>query len=216
MKEPLELLDKQITLLQILNEKDTRLGSMYKAALIVIKCETMENERFVLAAHNIRELMEKLPKHIDVDIPGPRNYYPLIKKQTELFQHAKQSTTFNDNKWCGFIDDILKNFLIETERICSKFIQMEDERSKRFSKALCNFGGWEQQLPSVLRKQNENLWKQMMNFFVAVCHHKRMSSEEEFLQYLSMLEDFLINQLEPKVFEDFDLIDSIIEEGEAN
>lgn len=80
MKQPQEFLDKQITLLRILNEKDYSLGSMYKAALIVYADETIENERFVLAAHCIRELMEKLPKYIDVDIPGPREIYPLIKK----------------------------------------------------------------------------------------------------------------------------------------
>ena len=50
-----------------LSDKDPRIGEMYLRTLIVLADES-NSERLPLAAHNLRELMEKMPEYMDMKI----------------------------------------------------------------------------------------------------------------------------------------------------
>jgi len=55
----------------------------------------------------------------------------------------------------------------------------------------------------------------MYQYFVGVCHHGEIR-EAEFAEWLWALEDFLLTPLVRRTFDDFDAIDALIQEGEAD
>ena len=67
----LQLLPHQRALLKALETKDKALGSMYYGALKVMN-DNGNPDRFALAAHSIRELMEKLPYYLELRLKATK------------------------------------------------------------------------------------------------------------------------------------------------
>jgi hypothetical protein len=73
----LVLSGQQQTLLIALNEKDPKAAKMYLGALHVFQ-QRANPDRLALAAHGLRELMEKLPKYVDIPARGQAKSQPTL------------------------------------------------------------------------------------------------------------------------------------------
>lgn len=217
----IDLSENQNSLLNVLIEQDDRLKSMYYGALMVLN--NKENpERFVLAAHGIRELMEKIPKYLSVSINDRKNNaeYNLKQQVNELKDSWNKNVAYNmpfdGNKWIGEMDGKLKRFLIKCRSFFEKYQAERPTRSKEMTTALRSIDKSSHMLPEVLQKENIRILNKLRDFFQGVAHHSISCSEDEFYSRLEELEGFLLERLMPRIFADFDVIDEIIKEGNIN
>ena len=71
-------------------------------------------------------------------------------------------------------------------------------------------------LPQPLEELRVDEWDEIRRYFIVVAHHNLQTNPENFKSRLAALEKFLLDRFCPRTFEDHDLIDSIIKEGEQN
>ena len=65
-------------------------------------------------------------------------------------------------------------------------------------------------LPKVFAEQKVTAIEQLKKYFHGVSHHSFPPTNEEFERKLTELEDLLIQELEPRTFDDFAQIDSLV------
>lgn len=210
----LELSGQQLALYKALAGKDIKLAQMYHGALSVLS-QSENTDRLALAAHGLRELMEKLPRYLDVPMVNLGEVSERIRTLNRSWHRTlERSACHNNGTWSGEIDGFLQKFLKATHEF---FERVKDHPT------------WKQQAARILRKLDpldralpqpiENLqvkeWNEIRNYFVNVSHHNASADPEEFELWLSALERFLLERLIPRTFDDQTRIDEIIKEGEG-
>lgn len=211
----LQLIGQKQALYQALIDKDTKLAAMYFGAIAVL--EQRDNpERLVLADHNLREMMEKLPKYLD--LPVPTKPLSLKEKFQELTRRRdkaiKNSNCHTDIGWQGEIDKSLQQFLGEVDEFSDWFKEAQPSRRQRIAKVIRGLDPSGRALPESLEEKQLRVWDRCNDFFQGVSHHTKDCSQETFEDQLSILENFLLDRLSPRTFEDFALIDKLIKEVE--
>jgi hypothetical protein len=149
---------------EALADQDGDLAAMYEGAIQVKEIAYIA-DRFSMAAHNLRELLEKLPIYIGVGT-------------NDSSEEATRREAFQN--WVDGSDP-------SSTPIAEKTID---------------------------RLSGE--WDSVREFFLAVCHHGKETDLEEFNDYLDRLENLILPRLRPSTFETQDILDQIIERGEAN
>ncbi len=191
-------------------------GTMYFGALMALAHES-NPDRFALAAHGLRELMEKLPRYLDV---------PVIKKGPSLTERVRSleerrkititnSTSRDVSGWQGEIDDHLRRFLQETDNFFEDFSTDYATRRRRAATTLRGLDPSALALPEQLEQSNISKWQNCNDYFQGVSHHTRVGGDEDFAVQLSELETMLLDRLVPRTSEDFATIDDLIKEGDA-
>ncbi|MDD2836074.1 MAG: hypothetical protein PHY05_07970 [Methanothrix sp.] len=213
--EPIILHKPQLDLFNALLSKDIKLARMYLGAIKVLN--DMDNiDRFALAAHDLRELMEKLPYYIDVETKAHNetlvNKVQLIKKQWH--ETCRKTTCVRDGTWNGEIDKSLASMLREF----GSFFKWHDEnlpkRNEEITTALRKLDISGCKLPISLEEQNVKTWKQLRKYFIGISHHGKHPTKDDFDSKLDIFEGFLLDRLYPRTFTDLDEIDDIIQEGD--
>jgi hypothetical protein len=214
-----ELSGIQWTIFRALNDKHERLGNMYRGALDVLQSDNPD--RFALAAHAIRELIEKLQDHIDVPaavtgdaLKQPRSLPNLTVQVRELFDQWNKVAKQVDG--AAEISPRLKAFL---GRLREFFERFEQNKQKRREQAIATFRKLDpspRRLPALIENHRVSMWVAYRDFFIAVAHHGKTCSCDEFIEWLSSFESFLVDCLSPRTFDDFAVIDALIEEGEKD
>ncbi len=210
----LPLTGQQHALLVALDQKDPDVGMMYRGALHVL--QSSNPDRFALAAHAIRELMEKLPKYLDVPARGAasKSGPSLTVKVREL---KAQWTWLSDEEIAvGEISIRLRNLLGDTRAFFAWFEENYRTRRSETAAALRALDGTRRYLPAPIEELKVKHWAICNEFFQAVSHHGKRCTEMDFLGYLGDLELFLLDHLRPRTFEDFASLDAIIDEGEKD
>jgi uncharacterized protein YaaR (DUF327 family) len=212
--EPLILHEQQLDLFKSLRGKDKKLAEMYLGAIKVLN--DMDNiDRFALAAHDLRELMEKLPIYIDVETKAHNeklgDKVQLLKNQ--WLDTCKETTCVLDGAWSGKIDKSLASML----RVFESFFKWHDEnlpkRNQEITTALRKLDISGCKLPISLEEQNIKTWKDLRKYFMAVAHHGKYPNKDDFDSKLDIFEGFLLDRLYPRTFADLNEIDDIIREG---
>lgn len=207
------LTNEQSTLFAVLHGRNERIARMYVGAIIALKDGT-DPERFTKAAHEIRELMEKISEVANVEIRslnermGPR----VAELETE-FNSVIANSKLTAPGWDGPVDKPIQRLLNK----CVEFFKWKtDHQPKRRDEVKHVFRALEgHQLPSEdLEKIAIDRWMDIRTFFVSVAHHQFEPVEAQFYEHLSYVEQFLLVKLNPKTFADFDAVDALIEEGE--
>ncbi len=210
-----ELSGQQLAFHRALTEKSAKLASMYHGALRVLQ-DDGNPDRLALAAHGLRELMEKLPAHFDVEMPAHRE--SLGPKVRELENHWKQtvdkSTCRNpDGPWRGEIDRHLTRLLAELAGFFAWLNEHMPKRKEEVSATLRIIDPAKRPLPPQLQKLNVETWHAIHAFFIKVSHHGLACSVEELAQWTDALERFLLDRLVPRTFDDLRAIDAILAES---
>jgi hypothetical protein len=214
---PLQLSGQQRALYEALSEKDERLAGMYLGSLLVLR--QIENpDLLALAAHGLRELMEKLPRYLD--LPVAAKPPSLKEKVRSLLQSwgsaARHSQCLLDPAWSGAIDGPLRKFLKRTQEFFSWFESEHPTRKQQTAKVLRSLDPINRPLPAPIEQLRIEEWDKCHNYFEGVSHHTILLPPEDFTSWLAVLERFLLDRLRPRTFEDHTEIDRIISEGEAN
>lgn len=213
----LRLSGEQIALHKELADKNPVLARMYQGALYVL--EQSENpDRFALAAHGLRELMEKLPRYLD--IPKEANSVGMTAKVRDLYKcwcsARKRSSCHHDGKWSGRIDKGLQTFLKKTQEFFAWLEVDRPSRKQSVAKILRVLDPLRRALPAPIEKLRVDEWDGIHNYFEGVSHHNLPGTVDEFASWLLALERFLLDRLIPRTFEDHEKIDQIIREGDKN
>jgi hypothetical protein len=212
--EKLALTNEQSALFTVLLGRSERIAQMYLGGVIALK-DDLDPEKLSKAAHEIRELMEKLSEIVDVEIRALKE--SMGQKVAELekeFVSMLSLTKLKPPTWEGAVDSPLKNCL---EKIREFFDWKKGHQPKRRDEVrnvLRALDGPGRLLPADMERANVESWMETKGFFDNVAHHRFQPSERDFTDRLAYVETILLNKLNPKTFADFDTVDAFIEEGE--
>jgi hypothetical protein len=205
-----ELSVQQRAVLAVLTARSERLGAMYLGAQFVLR-QHDNPDRISLAAHGMREVMEKLYVYIDVPVPAKP---PSMKSKVQALRREWVRVA-GEAKQAAEISGQLRRFLVETREFFDWFDHDHPTRLQRVVAILRRLDPSGQSLPSLIEDQRAGVWKTRHEFFDRVAHHGECS-EEEFEASADVVERLLLDHLRPRTFDDFASIDAIIEEGEKD
>ncbi len=203
--------DKQRQLCHSLKRHDPGLAKMYLGAIRILADE--ENpEHLVLAAHSIRELMEKLPRHLGIPTRAPGG--ELARSVSKLAGNWKQTKESSQNwsgtNWQGQIDPPLTEFLDELDIFFTKNASHSQSRSDETRTLLRRLELAPHHLPPNLEDRTLSIWRNLNRFFIDVSHHRKTTDRRVFDDNLKQFEIMLLDRLYPQTFDDFSEIDELI------
>ncbi len=205
----------QRALIRALDERDPSLSAIYQGGIAVLQ-NTSNPDRFSQCAHSMRELMDKLPEWLDVPTKAQKeNLKTKVRGLEDDYMTAQQNTQcFSEaNGWGGNIDVPLKKCLAQIGSFFQWFDSHHPRRRDEIHNALDRLDGSGRALPEPLASLNVDAWESKKRFFLSVAHHGHKTDEPELRQWLDALEQFLLDKLIPRTFDDFTEIDALLEEG---
>ncbi len=209
------LTNEQSALFVVLHDRSDRIARMYLGAIIALKNES-DPERLCKAAHQMRELMEKMSEIADVAVRALNE--SLGQKVAELeteFNSTVRNSKLNGPNWDGPVDPPMRRWLTKVTEFFGWKTNHQPSRRDEVTKILRALDGPNRLLPAEMEKINVESWMETKTFFVNVAHHKFEPDEKELLERIAHVEGVLQNKLNPKTFADFDSVDAIIEKGES-
>jgi len=213
----LGLSGERLTLYQALSRRSERIARMYLGAQVALR-DSANPEHFVLAAHCVRELIEKVPEIVAVRTPAREE--KLGGKVAELeqaYDRAVANSRLKSPKWHGETDGPVRELLEKLREFCEWKKQHMRRRNREVAETMRALDGPGRVLPADLEKRAVREWQDIRGYFVNVAHHHTSDPTlEEFDSRLRSLERILLRKLNPPTFADFDAIDAIIEAGEGH
>lgn len=206
----------QQELVKELANKNALVAEMYQGALAVLAEKHIVN-RLALAGHSLREMLEKLADHIDAPIPrkGPTLGNIAENLSGEWNRLLSKSAWPGNPKWNGAIEDKLRKFLGGCETFFATWEKIKPQRRARAAAVIRTSHLGQSAIPGALEEHKANEWLIYSQYFTDIAHHKP-TKEEDFLGYLENLEQFLMNTLQPRTFDNRKELQAIIAESENN
>jgi hypothetical protein len=214
----LTLSGQQRALLKALEGHDQGLVVMYRGGLMVL-ADANNPDRLSLCAHAIREVMEKLPEYLSVSVKAHQeNLKDKVQGLSDAWSAIPTDPAVPRPPGCdGKIDRRLTIFLGKAAEFFQWFFEHHPRRRKEVHGVLERLDGSGRSLPASLAELNVDTWEEMKRFFIAVLHHRKVPTDDEFSRWLDALERFLLDRLLPRTFEDFAEIDALLkEDGNAD
>lgn len=209
---------RQLALYRALGKKDIQLASMYLGALSVLK-QTSNPDRLALSAHGLRELLEKLPRILDMPLEAkPPNMKEKIRPLQKSWSQAKKDLECLKNPMdFNLVDKPLRKYLEVSKSFFSWFDENHLTRKQQAAKVVRGLDPQKKLLPAPIEKLHVKAWEQYRDYFVGVSHHNNIvETLDEFMKWVDGMEGYLLDRLVPRTFDDFTNIDKIIGEGETN
>jgi len=205
---PAELNGQQLALYRALSAKEPGLAAMYYGSIHVL--QHPENPECVAqAGHSLRELMNALPRYLDIPLPGEQAR--LGDKVAVLATRWGALTVQED--WRTDLPAINK-FLAAAEELFGWLKTDRPKRKDRTAKMLVSLDPTGRPLPGVIETLRIAEWETYHDRFVAAAHHSEID-HAELTAIVYEFERFLLDRLEPRTFEDRAALDEIIREGEG-
>jgi len=213
----LRLSGQQRLMYEVLTQLEPVLARMYLGALASLAYE-VNPERFVHAAHSCRELMEKLPRYLEVSIQAlSEKMGDKVYRLADSWQRAMEHTDcYQEASWNGDIDPPLRRLLLDLACFFEWLNLHQPRRSQEIAAVLDRLDVSGGRLPASLENRSVRRWIKLNGYFQAVAHHHKVTSIDVFMQRLSDLESLLLDRVRPQTYADFDLLDEIIREGESD
>jgi hypothetical protein len=209
-------------LLEALRERDRRLARIYDSVIHLIGDAEIP-DRLSLAAHAMRELMEKLPLAFDVPSDQSRLFSRIDALENALARAERNSTCRTVDGWSGTLDSPLINVLTAAEKL------IEDRRQFRPSRTESAVQLMHRLEPSMTRrstplvKSDADIWHETRKYFELVSHHHHLfktfeTSASEFGDRVRVIEVLLLDKLRPTTSADYEEIDRLMNDfmGKAN
>lgn len=213
-----ELSGRQRILSEALLEKSSLLRDIYVGAFMVLG-DLRIPDRFPLAAHGFRELMDQFPSCTRVNAQARSgslgDHFGKIEK---AWNEAKKRSEClqSDGSWAGMIDKSVLRLLKAVGDACAWKEQNSLKRKEVIVKVFRELDGSGFLMPPPLEKLKAEKWQELLNYFLKVLHHNAQTTDDEFESWLVALEDMLIDQLRPRTYDEIAEIDQIIREGEVS
>lgn len=210
------LADQQLELHRVLFERSEKAAEWYRGALIAL-ANGGNPERFVHAAHSIRELMEKL--HVLIDVPAQTDKTTLkgkFKALADIWDKARASSSCNNNgAWSGPIDHHLRRGLVAVDRMIEWFRANRPSFRDVSLAVFRELDVSKRPLPSSLEARHFKEWSDLNDFFQSVSHHRHETDDAEFSARLYAFERFVLDMARPRTSEEQTLLDQLIAEAEG-
>ncbi|MCL5045047.1 MAG: hypothetical protein M1336_07155 [Deltaproteobacteria bacterium] len=208
----LELSPAQKRLRQALHEKDPSIALWYEGALWTLS-DGQPPDRMAQAAHGFREVMEKLPRRVDlpqeeehVSASGGQNLKGKVQGLSQAYARLKRikgDGRLLKRAWDKFVEEL--------EAFFQWFTSQRPSRREAARRAFRNLDPHPLSLPEALEDRNLNEWAEMHEFFELTSHHTLSPSSDKFAHWQRVLETFLLERLVPRTFEDEQAIDSLVQ-----
>lgn len=190
-RHTLDLEVHQRALMDDLYKRESSLGAMYHGALSVL-ADKENPDRLALAAHNIRELLNRLPDHMGVESKDRRiRLSDKVASLAAAWERTCNASSARNgpNHWAGLIDQVLAKFLVEIEEFFNWRAVHIPRRRAVVGKTLGEFDEGSVPLPKPIQDLRISEWENYHNFFVSVAHHST-TSEDDFASNLYWLERY--------------------------
>jgi hypothetical protein len=212
----LELSGERFALHEALFRRSERIARMYLGTHHSLR-DSANPERFVLAAHCARELMEKVPEIVAVITSAhSERMGAKVGELEQFYERMMSKSKLKSPKWDGQIDGPMREFLEKTKGFFEWKKEHMPKRKEQIARTLRALDGPKNVAPSHLEKLAVQEWMELKGYFDNVAHHQTSEpSAEEFDVRLTSLERILLRKLNPTTFADFDALDAIINAGEA-
>jgi hypothetical protein len=197
----------------------TKCANMYYGAIKVL-ADGDNPERLHLAAHSLRELMEKIGPFLEIPIPstqlkqGYGNLTEKFKHLEDLIDKAEaKSGNCTKGIWAGPIHKLTATVLVEVQNVKKWRKANADLRATKIENLINKLDPLHKALPKEIQTLRINEWECIEQFFIRVSHHKDTTSAE-FEQWLTALEAMLLRGLTPMARKSLSEVDAIINAGE--
>lgn len=142
------------------------------------------NDWPALAAHELRELMEKAADWLSPDKVEHSSDWQLLANLKRSYDDCKgTSKCYVEKQWEGEIDSHLADFMGEIDTS----LRRHDKKITRQDQAKSMFGSIDQDQSDKYIK----IWLLLRKKFVELCHHKNTYSPDQFEECLVQLEQVL-------------------------
>jgi hypothetical protein len=202
-------------LLDALRERDGRLGTIYQAVVFLTTAEDLPDQ-LSLAAHAIREFMERLPVALDLPVEDKGSLLNHVDDLAVSLGRAEETSACRTTDgWSGAIDKPLERVLDAAKKVVES---RKEHWPSRQEVAVSLMNELEPTLgrrsPSLV-KQEAQTWSKLRRYFEQVSHHHHVfdalqTSQEELRALVQTIEALLIDKLRPTTTQDFDDIDSLM------
>ncbi len=213
MPEPAEprlrLGPTQQALLEALIDQRPEFGEWYRAAVAAVNDAGLP-DRLALAAHALREVMEKLPGD-GVRLDRGADLPTKVRRLRPPWDQARSEDQRNGGTWNGEIRVSLRAFLetMQTFFDCQdELVMTRRETTVRFLRGLEVAPAG---LPDDVREENAKQWMRFHRYFDGVAHHGTVE-ERGFREQVGRWEAFLSSRLILRPTDDFGTIDALVQE----
>jgi hypothetical protein len=206
---------EQEALVASLERRSTKLARIYRGGLVVLFDE--QNPcRFELAAHSIRELMEKCPLLINGEVlstgDGMKNRIAPVR-QAYLLVTREQG--FNETSPVKASEGAVRAVFVELGKFFKWEVANRPQAEKRTAEILTALSGPGQALPVDISDNEVARWMEADEYFKMVAHNRQETvNRDEFLRHLAFIEQVLLRRLQPRAVAELDALDALIREGE--
>ncbi len=211
------LTGQKLALHAALVKRNIGLSNMYLGAHTVL-CQSNNPERYIHAAHSLREMIEKLPLYLEISKKkkGPSLKDKCINLARCWNNKALKSKSHNSGHFQGEIDGFLESFLKDLTAFLEWFNNDNPSRNEERKKLLRELDGYDLPMPNAIEKNRTRQFSEFQNYFTGISHHNKLVDIEEFESNLYYFELFLLDIFVPRTFEKHEEIDKLIELGEAD
>jgi hypothetical protein len=213
-RQPVQFSDRQLMIIGALSERG---GAFDYAAMLrgAIMARGMTDNPlcFVLAAHGIRELMEKLPSSFSVPTgdPGLKEQIRVLSGTWEKVRAHEQWSEVDN--WTGLCAGPLANLVKQLKPFFERFSADFPTRKRKIAVFFTEADPKKTPLPEEVSRARVDAWAGLWDFFDGLSHHRRAS--DEFDLQLDRLESFLVDLLAPETIKDRATINALIAKGEG-
>jgi hypothetical protein len=188
------------------------LHDWYAGALAALSNES-NPDGIAQAAHSLRELLEKLPRALETEIPGPGPNM-LRQKREKAATLLRAAKTKCSGEWPGQI------ISPELGRALMLFEEYSDlcswpTRKERAFEGLKKMDPMLPALPADLQQQKWQRYIALWKTVEDIAHHRGAASKKECDDCILELETLMLDYLAPLTADDQDELLSIISKGEA-
>ncbi|HUU95597.1 MAG TPA: hypothetical protein VM487_07645 [Phycisphaerae bacterium] len=194
---------------------DAQLANMYLGAIRILHDER-NPDRFALAAHGLRELIEKIGERLGAPTAGGPSLTEKVRQLREKWRSKSIPTVYDKQAPLPTSNRSLRDFLNSCEGFFGWFDESIPTRRERLGTFFAATDPAGRRLVRPIEELLVNQWLDVRDQLVAVAHHRKNPTRTEFRKLLETLESLLVERLRPKVFEQQDELDQIIAEGEGN
>jgi hypothetical protein len=219
--EPKQELPPQRTkLLDAFRDLDSRVASMYEAAIRMMDSPELE-DAMSLAGHAMRELMDRLPQALDLPLgQKSRLFARLDQLQERLDQAHATSSCATEDSWSGSIDASLLAVIEAAEVLIEERKEFWPSRTKTAAELMKRLEPGFVQRTEPMAKREAKSWSESHRYFEQVSHHHNLYGElettsDEFESRVRGIEVLLLNKLRPPTAADFAEIDELMATFEA-
>lgn len=210
------LTGRQVALYDALVEKDrqvqresVRLAEMYRGALSVLNQE-YNPDRLAQAAHSLRELMEKLPRAVDVPAAQGDGLTVRVRRVHRRWRLYTKISSDGPKRV-----KVLTGFQTEMEKFAVWFEERDKTRRQIAGQLIDRLDQRKTSLPAQIKDVHVDEWDLCHKYFEDTSHHSK-TTIDEFDGWLVTLETFLLDRLRPRTFDDQVALKTIVIEGETD